>query len=330
MSAPAERIDGLDWLRTAAIFGVVWIHGCDTSVWAYRASGRVGAAVPVFILTSFFLLQRSALRHPEERAWPVLRRRLARLLPPYLVWSAAYAAVRAGQHAVLGGSAPLDMEWASLLLLGGASYQLYFIALLVYWSGLALPAIRRLGRCDRGRGTAAWILAAVGCGVLWTGRRLAGQMDLAPAHSLFVHAAGLTGYVPLGLALALGRWRWPLTASGRRALALAAACTAVTLVVLPLPSAWRTPPLALAAMTWAIYRGGGPMPGWVRRIAAVSYGIFFVHGFFVEGLQRIAAVAGWSLESACAAVAVIAIAFFASWATCEILARAPRLSWLVS
>ena len=46
MSAAAERIDGLDLLRAAAIFGVVWIHGCDTSVWALRASDLAGAAVP--------------------------------------------------------------------------------------------------------------------------------------------------------------------------------------------------------------------------------------------------------------------------------------------
>ena len=330
MSAAAERIDGLDLLRAAAIFGVVWIHGCDTSVWACRASGHAVAAVPLFILASFFLLQRSALRHPEERAWPALRRRLARLLPPYFFWSAVYIAVRAGKRLALGAGASLEIDWISIVWLGGASYQLYFIALLVYWSGLSLPAIRRLGRRGRGRGTAAWMLAAAGCALLWAGRRLSAQMDFAPAHSLFVHAAGLTGYVPLGLALALGRWRWPLTASGRRALSLAAACVALALAVLPLPSAWRTAPLALAAMTWAIYRDGGPMPGWVRRISAVSYGIFFIHGIFVEGLQTVAAVAGWSLEPAFAAVTVIAFAFFASWTVCEILAREPRLKWLVA
>lgn len=330
MSAPAERIDGLDLLRAAAVFGVVWIHGCDTSIWAYRASGRAGAAVPLFILAGFFLLQHSALRHPEERAWSVIRRRLARLLPPYFFWSAVYVAVRAGKHVAMGADDSWTIDWVAVIWLGGAAYQLYFIALMTYWSGLALPAVRWFGRRDRGRGTAVWILAAAGGGLLWAGRRLSGQMDLAPAHSLFVHAAGLTGYVPLGLALALGRWRWPLAAAGRRALSLAAACAAVTLAVLPLPSAWRTVPLALAAMTWAIYRGGGPMPGWVRRISAVSYGIFFVHGFFVESLQTVAAVAGWSLESAFAAVAVIAIAFIASWATCEVLARTARLRWLVS
>ena len=330
MRAAAERIHGLDLLRAAAIFGVVWIHGCDTSIWAYRASGRAGAAVPLFILASFFLLQRSALRHPEERAWPALRRRLARLLPPYFFWSAVYIAVRAGKRLALGAGASLEIDWVSAVWLGGASYQLYFIALLIYWIGLSMPAVRWLGRRARGRGTAAGILAAAGCMLLWAGRWLSAQVDFAPAHSLFAHALGLTGYVPLGLALALGSWCWPLAGPGRRMLAGAASCVALTLAVLPLPSAWRTVPLALAAMTWAIYRGGGPMPGWVQRISAVSYGIFFVHGFFVEGLQTVALMAGWPLDSAFVAVAIIAFAFFASWATCEILWRAPWLKWSVS
>lgn len=330
MTAVAERIEGFDLLRAAAIFGVVWIHGCDTSVWALRASGLAGAAVPLFVLASFFLMQHAALRHPEEGAGAVLRKRLARLLPPYLFWSAAYVVVRAAKHAVTAGAAPLDVDWPAVVLLGGASYQLYFIAALMYWSGLFLPAVLWCGRCARGRGLAAWALAAAGLALLWAGKRIAADLELAPAHSLFVHALGLTGFVPLGLALALGRWRWPFDAPRRRALSALAAVVAAAVAFGPLPSAWRPAPLALALTVWAIYRDGGPMPEWVRRISTVSYGIFFVHGFFVEGLQTIAGAAGWPLDSAFAAVAVIGLAFGASWATCAALYRAPGLRKWVS
>ncbi len=81
----AGRIEAFDLLRAAAIFGVVWIHGCDTSAWALRMSRYASVSVPLFILISFFLLQQSAIRHPEAGLGQTLRKRLGRLLPAYAV-----------------------------------------------------------------------------------------------------------------------------------------------------------------------------------------------------------------------------------------------------
>ena len=72
------------------------------------------------------------------------------------------------------------------------------------------------------------------------------------------------------------------------------------------------------------------MPAWIRRISALSYGIFLVHGFFVEGLQGLASLLSWPLDRAGGATALIAAAFAFSWLACEILHRVPRLRWLVA
>ena len=88
--------------------------------------------------------------------------------------------------------------------------------------------------------------------------------------------------------------------------------------------------LGVALVLWAATRGGAPMPAWTRRISVLSYGIYFVHGFFVEGLQGLASRLSWPLDRAGGATALIAAAFAFSWLACEILHRVPRLRWLVA
>ena len=321
----AGRIESFDLLRAVAIFGVVWIHGCDTSAWALRMSRYASISVPLFILISFYLLQRSALRHPEAGLGPTLRKRLGRLLPAYAVWSAAYVAVRLAKRAALPAAAAAGLDPVSVVWLGGASYQLYFIAALIYWSMLSLPLIVLFSRHPRRRVPGAALLAGVGACLLWAGAQILPRVDIAPHHSLFAHALLLTGYVPLGMALALGS---PVL-SNQRAISLICGGAAVALVIFN--PAWGLPALlSVVLVMWAATREGPPMPAWIRRLSLLSYGIFFVHGFFVEGMQWMAARVGWPLEPGWAAGGLIVLAFALSWLACEILVRVPRLRGLVS
>ncbi len=329
MSEPAGRLEGFDLLRAAAILGVVWIHGCDTSAWAFRMSRLAAPAVPIFILISFYLLQRSILRNPEAGGGQLLRRRLMRLVPPYAIWSAVYLVVRMLRHRLLPAAHGADgFDLVSVLWLGGASYQLYFIAALIYWSLLALPVALWLGRTARLRRPGAAVLAASGAVLLGAGRWLLPQVQIAPEHSLLAHALLLSGYVPLGLAAALcpgpdfsGPVRWKLQA------ALITIAAGLCLV----HPRWGWPVfLAVTLFAWGLVYRGAPMPAWIRRVSLLSYGIYFVHGFFVEGFQTVALRLGWPLDSAGAAMGVIGLAFAASWGACEILYRVPRARFLVS
>ena len=322
---PAERIEAFDLLRAAAIFGVVWIHGCDTCVWALRMSRYASVSVPLFILISFFLMQSSAIRHPEVGSWQTLRKRLGRLLPAYAAWSAAYVVVRLAKRAAFPSADPAALDPVSVVWLGGASYQLYFIAALIYWSVLSLPLILFFSRHSRSRAPGAAMLAVAGAGLLWAGAQILPQVEIAPQHSLFAHALLLTGYVPLGMALAL----WSPAISNRRAVSLVCGGAAAALVVFH--PAWGLPAvLSVVLVLWATIRAGAPMPAWIRRISALSYGIFLVHGFFVEGLQGLASRLSWPLDRAGGATALILAAFAFSWLACEILHRVPRLRWLVA
>ena len=321
----AGRIEAFDLLRAAAIFGVVWIHGCDTCVRALRMSRYASISVPLFILISFFLMQSSAIRHPEAGWRQILRKRLGRLLPAYAAWSAAYVAVRLAKRAAFPSADPAALDPVSVVWLGGASYQLYFIAALIYWSVLSLPLILFFSRHPRSRAPGSAMLAVAGAGFLWAGAQILPRVEIAPQHSLFAHALLLTGYVPLGMALAL----WSPAISNRRAVSLVCGGAAAALVACP-PARGLPAVLSVLLVLWATTRAGAPMPTWIRRISVLSYGIFFVHGFFVEGLQGLASLLSWPLDRAGGATALIAAAFAFSWLACEILHRVPRLRWLVA
>ncbi len=213
----------------------------------------------------------------------------------------------------------------SVIFLGGASYQLYFIAALIYWSVLCLPAILFFSRHPRSRALGAALLLVVGAGLLWAGAQILPRVEIAPHHSFFAHALLLTGYVPLGMALAL----WSPAFSRRRAVSWICGGAALALVVFD--PAWGLPALlSVVLVLWATTWEGAPMPAWIRRISVLSYGIYFVHGFFVEGLQFVAARVGWSLETGGAAGGLMVLAFALSWLACGGLQRVPRLRGLVS
>ena len=328
--ARAGRIAAFDLLRAAAIFGVVWIHGCDTSAWALRMCRYASVSVPLFILISFFLMQSSAIRHPEEGARALLRKRLVRLLPAYAVWSAVYVVVRLAKRALLPSADLAALDPVSVVWLGGASYQLYFIAALIYWSALFLPLIGLGARHSRRGPAGAVALAAAGAGMLWAGARVFARVEIAPEHSLFAHALLLTGYVPLGMAIALGLARRNLAAPPLRA--FSRACAAGGAAALALFGSFPGMP-ALASVLlvlWAATHGESPMPAGIRRISELSFGIYFVHGFFVEGLQGLAGRLSWPIDRAGGATVLIVAAFAFSWLACEILRRVPWLRWLVA
>ena len=106
MNSDADRIVFLDWLRAIAIFMVLLIHACEPfyldaegtaiaskfdAVWVTIIDSAMRAAVPLFVIASAFLL------FPVRRATgDFLKRRLARVLIPFGIWTCVYMAVQGG------------------------------------------------------------------------------------------------------------------------------------------------------------------------------------------------------------------------------------------
>lgn len=313
------RLAGFDILRGLGAFAVVWIHACDTSSLARRLTSFTGFAVPCFVMMSFFLLQRKILGTPKEsfvrRLWP----RVTRLAPAYLGWTAIYLLARVVKHAVVGGGA-LEVEWLSWLLLGAASYQLYFVPALIYGSILFLPLMMwgALAKRRWGISMSMAVSAILLVSTLWIAR-------LAPYQRLpfeLRQMVGLAWMVPLAAGMAmlapLGiRLGWP----GK----MVACVVGGTLFGLGV-AGWFKGAAYVLAVTGSLFglsliRFDVRLPVWLSRLSVLSFGIYLCHGLFVEGLQTMLTRFGVGLESFPMTFAVIVLSFCGAWMLCERLDR---------
>ena len=136
--APAERKDGVDFLKAAAITAVVFAHSGvyllspRATPWdRWLTGGWVWFHVPTFLLVAGFLYSRSAPVPLRE-----VGSRLARLLLPYAVVSLAVLALGVGgRPATLG-------EAASRLVTGSTLGVYYFVPLLAACELLIWPLSR--------------------------------------------------------------------------------------------------------------------------------------------------------------------------------------------
>jgi Uncharacterized protein conserved in bacteria len=138
----AERIKAIEYIRGVAMLGVIGIHTGAYSLTGPAVNVHLFAlleiasrfSVPIFFFVSAFGLFR---HYPPDR--PIsyaafYRRRCLTVLVPYLVWSLLYLA-----HAtwVTGEIWPWTVrEIAKSLLFGLASYQLYFLVILLWFYAL--------------------------------------------------------------------------------------------------------------------------------------------------------------------------------------------------
>lgn len=132
----------IDLLRIFSILAVIMIHTSTKTIQA--VSGNISLvpwtlflnqtsrfAVPLFFLISGFVLELSS--PGDLNYWAYLKKRLSRIFIPYLIWSLVYYFI------IYPGN---SLNFFSVLLSGGASYQLYFIpTLLVFY--LFFPLFHR-------------------------------------------------------------------------------------------------------------------------------------------------------------------------------------------
>lgn len=143
--APA-RMWGVDLGRAIAAFAVVVIHSTaagDAPVAGAAVNLREVAnfAVPFFLATSAVFSVKSIA--PTRSAWSITRQRLTRLLVPYAAWTVIYIALKAASAALADDPDRIDSLFRDpgrLVLLGGASLQLYFLPMLAVGM-LLLPAV---------------------------------------------------------------------------------------------------------------------------------------------------------------------------------------------
>lgn len=269
----------LDVTRILAVLGVVVIHVVGGGVGAGEAGLGIVAldmafkcAVPIFFMMSGALsLDPRAHRHgPAE----FLRRRMTRVVPALVVWSAFYLVVIRGL--VSGSPVGSFAELVDLIITGETYTHLYFLFAI---AGLYLitPLLASFLADDEGR--RSWIvgLFAASWTVLVT---VAGQAGGRGSISMVPVAAGsltffllYTGYFVLGRAVLvkpIPRW--------------AGALGLVTV------------PGFIALITWLFVASRGAAPTWVAVLAPV-YGSLPVVAYSVVLMASVSSLcAGWRVS----------------------------------
>lgn len=316
----------LDVLRLVASFGVIAIHCAPTNAAAgFVCDFFLNFCVPFFLLSSLFLFWREVGDGAPDRA---LRRRLPRLLLPYLSWSVIYLGARVLKLLLTGHDVqPLfsAAQLPALVFGGGAAVQLYFLPLLALGLSLAWVLARVLPRENAARTVVLVSVAALGVMLLLVPTLPAALTDGLAWPEIVRRPLDWLGWLvaPVAIAALLARglpaWRPPATLGWW--LVGAAVLVDVLITARLVPYAWRFHSFVLAVVLVVAAEHlrrpfpAGPLTGLILRS---GFGVFLVHHLVLEGIELFAARTGraWnapyslpSLLLVCGVTFVISLAF---------------------
>lgn len=355
-----QRIDSIEYIRGLAMLGVVGIH---TGAWMLSnpaANIHLFAlleiisrfSVPIFFFVSSFSLFR---QYPVNLPFDTGRfyhRRLTRVLVPYVVGSILYML----HYSFLTGDWSI---WFPILiyqffLFGMASYQLYFLVILL-WFYLLMPIWRR------------WVRQILQRPFLWLGLLLTAQIGFNYYSSYVLRPTSALFYLDL---LIQYRMSWLLlhylflfllggVAAARydeimvflqrharliRNFFLLSAATMLANYYFLLLIRHYTLEQAvntvhqlspagvvytLAACLYFMLRFEQPLPDVLRSVLKIngrhSYAVFWIHPLFMHYFQQVLSVWGWPMN------VPVTIAFYTATLVCSlafaICAEALRKKW---
>ena len=330
--ANSGHILGFDYLRVAAVFAVVWIHGSDTNPSALRLQDFCAFAVPCFILMSAYLSVESFAAKRGMELKRFLFSRAGRLMPAYFAWSFIYLAFRFCKHRFISGTS-FPVDWVSVIFFGGASYQLWFVPALFIWSVVIAPLMLLTAR-KRWPAAAGVAMVFSGATIYIIGLTVLHVVKIPAGYEMVKYLLGDTGYVFIGI----GLWLLFRAVKGSEKYSerlgsnlVGMAFMGLLLVDLRLGARrdWFTPLFSLSVF-WMSLRRGDPANSLIAKyLSPCAFGIYLSHGIFVEGLQTAAGRAGISVGSFYTTAGIILSAFVCSSALCILLRMRKETRWLV-
>lgn len=325
-SSPAVRryAPVLDLIRILAVLGVVCVHVLadhlepSSPIVLHMLRSLLSTAVPTFLMISGALnLAPAALRHGSGR---FLGRRLRRLLPATVVWTAFYLLVMN----VLVPVGPVDWrEQASLLVTAETYPHLYFLPLIIGLTLISPVLATYVGDSGRrawvtGAVCALWALVVIALPFLTEG--LLGEAVVPLPLGSMTYFLPYIGYYVLGRAA----WAAPVSRRTSMLLLLIAvpALTAATTWAYRSPVT-QTPPgqallptyltptvmllaLALVIAVMALGRGwraSAGMESALRTLGDATFGVFLAHFAILVALRG----AGFPEGSLLAVLALIVV-----------------------
>lgn len=344
---PAQRsLAWIDAARVVAILAVISIHVVsplvtnralpESSWFGNVVDSAARWSVPLFVMISGALLLHSGL---ADDPLSFYRRRLSRIVPPLVAWTAIYLVV-----GNLTADNPKTLNAAGYAILAGRpSFHLYFLFLI---TGLYLiaPFLRPLVRLADQRTLGIAVLVFLGLGIAdlliiaWGG---IGQVNattrFVPYIGYFLAGAWLVGVAPsrsrIGAAAAVAVGGMLATAVGTELLILRVGLGRGLYLYEYLSV--TTVPVSLAVFAlflWSaptIRRLADRLPrGWLSTVAASTLGIYVIHPLVLGGLERLGLTAR-TFFVPLAAPATVLVTFGASLALVLVLRRLPGVRRLV-
>ena len=320
----------LDVIRIAAIIAVVAVHviadhvSSDSPLAVLLLRALLAVAVPAFVMISGALnLDPAAMR---DGTGAFLGRRLRRLVPATIVWTAVYVLL-----SMQIAPEPLSGEDIAKGLLEASTFpHLYFLPLIIGLTVITPPLVDHLAVDPRRAWGVGAVAAVWGVAVVAVGPLTAGLMA-EPVTPLQLGA--LTFFLPYAGYYVLGRAAWA-AAPGRRGVLVALAVvgalmTAATVLAYAAPWAQQPPGSALLptyvaptvvgmSLCWVIlllavgrtWRVGERAQRWLRELGNATFGVFLLH-FVVLLLLRGTGLPQDSAGGLLLLAVIVAVASFA-------------------
>lgn len=174
------RLVGLDILRGIAAFGIV---GCHLSLAPRTEGGALVTALCDFNVGLFAALAGFLMGGVDDWGGYV-KKRVARIVPTYFVWSLVFLGFTAVFDLLLDGGKVNPRYftgefWAAVVFKGGSAAHLWFLVCLLYAQVLT---VRVFGVFNRAWHGVLWIL--IGAALLWGAVRIGGWYGTYPLRLL--------------------------------------------------------------------------------------------------------------------------------------------------
>jgi len=287
------RYPVLDGLRILAMLDIVSIHVTGEYVlW--------GMGLPTFIIVAMAL----AVRKPDLPTWSdvpaVARKRVVRVLWPWIVWTVFFAANRL-LWAWMDPGKTLDGLFYPWMIAGGTSMHLWFLPFIFVAELAVLGILAPLRRVPTPAVIAGALALAVGC-VAWTGAlydanapvyrplsmKSEDYAERARLYGWVVRKSWLFGTASVCLGVAVGR-----TLSLSRSTTPRRGLFVGSVLLFAMYFVWdrfETPIHSHAIWQWwrqffallcvaAAVQFTGRTPAWLMRIAVLTMGIYLLHGW---------------------------------------------------
>jgi peptidoglycan/LPS O-acetylase OafA/YrhL len=338
----AARYEGLDALRVVASFGIVFLHvyvaaGFPNSLWLFLKFRDF--ALPVMVMSSFFVLTVSLTRKPDSSFESFFSRRLKRLWIPLFVWTFVYSLSEALLFPTLLGAESFGGLPPAAVFFTGYRH-LWFIQFIFVGSLIIYPLIKRL----TDEQSPAQIKLSTFCfglsilyGLLFYSflQNYTDWDNLSPEFDMslriFVSQAGnYIFYIPVAVGLALGCSKINELFAHARFRRLSLAVVLITMLLhvgtngIPLTREIYGIAVFLAALQpWRKIS----FSGW-QTLASYSYGIYILHFFPAQILWLVVAAKNLDLDGA-TVLGVSVVIYFVSFAAAVLIRKLFPAHWLI-